>query len=243
MVNTHHAPCQLVTPNMEEQKKASELEDQLLEERLRCDETVIGGWPYGCGPFQPFDKQNVWKKEEVLIAGAIVNGFFRGFVGFELAPETFFCDFCRCAQRLEDMSEQMLEEKAELRTLCKFQDTVKVLLEIWISDEFQLTILMCCRKQHVGLDTARVSLSTFQMWGKTPWSSNTRPWTGDQSLKDRKHWSTITAIATRICWNWSCGFCGFTFLYFHRFKQIISIWFLTKMVEAQLFQSLTWLEV
>lgn len=113
MVNTHHAPCQLATPNMEEQKKASELEDQLLEERLRCDETVIGGWPHGCGPFR-----------------AIVNVFFHGFVGFELAPETFFCDFCRCAQRLEDMSEQMLEEKAELRTLCKFQDTLKVLLEI-----------------------------------------------------------------------------------------------------------------
>ena len=58
----NHAPCQLATPNMEEQKKASELEDQLLEERLRCDETVIGGWPYGCGPFQQFDKKNFWKK-------------------------------------------------------------------------------------------------------------------------------------------------------------------------------------
>ena len=66
----------------------------------------------------------------MLMVWAIVNGF-HGFAGFELTPaRDILSDFCRCAQRLEDMSEQMLEEKAELRTLCKFQDTLRVLLEI-----------------------------------------------------------------------------------------------------------------
>ena len=35
-------PSCIATSNMEEQKKASELEDQLLEERLRCDDAVWG---------------------------------------------------------------------------------------------------------------------------------------------------------------------------------------------------------
>ena len=35
-------------------------------------------------------KKTFGKRHEVLIAGAIVNVFFHGFVGFELAPETFF---------------------------------------------------------------------------------------------------------------------------------------------------------
>ena len=37
-----------------------------------------------------WQKKSFGKRHEVLIAGAIVNGFFRGFVGFELAPGTFF---------------------------------------------------------------------------------------------------------------------------------------------------------